>query len=133
MRDSRRVGEAEIAAALCLVYAEDHINWFSMMGYYDNDADFIAAVAERVGATNSVAFTAKMTRVVRRLVQYGVLVAQMHGTHKEYFGEPSKQMEYQMKAGKASLIQRGKTEHTMTAAGEVRFLLRHAYPQQEQA
>jgi hypothetical protein len=50
-------------------------------------------------------------------------------TQKEYVGEPAKQMDYGFaNRGKASLLTRGKTEHTGTPEWESGFLLRHAYP-----
>lgn len=132
LRDAKKVTEREIAVALVLELALSELPSFSMMGFYDDDAEFIDAVAERVSTPNNKAFTNKMTKVVRELVNCGVLVSRMGSTHKEYFGEPTKQKDYWLKPGKARLIQRGKTEHTMDSEGETDFLLRHAYPKATQ-
>lgn len=127
-RPVRQVSERDIACALVLEYAESGATSFALMGFYDDDAEFLGSLADRLGVPNTKAFTNKLTKVVRRLVNYGVLYAQMSGTNKEYFGEPEKQMNYTLKTSKAALIRRGKTEHTMEPEGEVAFLLRHAYP-----
>lgn len=130
-RKIRSVSEREIALALVLEFAESNAHSFSLMGFYDDDFDFIHDLAERLNVANDNSFKNKLTKVVRTLVNYNVLHSRMSGTHKEYFGEPSKQMDYWLRPGKAELIRRGKTEHTMTPEGEAAFLLRHAYPDPE--
>ncbi len=127
----RRISEREIAIALVLEYAETNCINFGLLGFYDDDAEFLKGLADRLGVPENQAFKNKLTRVVRRLVNYGVLHARMRGTAKEYYGEPDKQMSYWLKAGKAELILRGETEHTMSPENEVAFLLRHAYPEPE--
>jgi hypothetical protein len=127
-RDIRRVSEREIAIALVMEFAEGEWHDFSMMGFYDDDADFISTVAERLQVQNNRAFTNKMTRVVRRLVRYNVLHGLMMSTQKDYFGEPAKQKNYWLRPGKAVLIRHEPGDHWMGAMGETEFLLRYAYP-----
>lgn len=127
-RKIRSVSEREIAMALVLEFAESGLINFSLMGFYDDDFDFIQDVAERLNVANDTSFKNKLKKVVRTLVNYNVLHSQMSSTHKEYFGEPAKQMDYWLRPGKAELIRRGKTEHTMSPEDEAAFLLRHAYP-----
>lgn len=130
-RPARAVSEREIAIALVMEFAENDYGHFSMLGAYDNDAEFIDGVAERLDVKNDKAFTNKMTKVVRVLENYGVLIGRMISTHKEYIGEPTHQKNYWMQPGKVGLIRRGKTEHTFTPLGECEFLLRKAYPKPE--
>lgn len=128
----RRISEREIAMALVLEYAETHCISFSLMGFYDDDADFLQGLAVRLRVPNNKAFWAKLTRVVRKLVNYGVFHARMRGTAKEYIDEPAKQMTYWMRAGKDALLRREyKPGVTMGPEGEAAFLLRHAYPKDE--
>jgi len=125
----RAVSERDIAIALVLEFAESGLYCFSLLGFYDDDADFVSGLSNRIGVVDDKAFHNKLTKVVRRLVSYGVLYAQMRGTQKEYIGEPTKQMEYGFSnPGKANLLTRGKTDHTGTPEWEAEFLLRHAYP-----
>uniref|UniRef100_UPI000A6CF457 hypothetical protein n=1 Tax=Pseudomonas aeruginosa TaxID=287 RepID=UPI000A6CF457 len=70
LRPIRGVSEREIAIELVMEFAEGKYHDFSMMGFYDDDADFLREVAARLGVQNNKAFTSKMTRVVRRLVNY---------------------------------------------------------------
>lgn len=129
-RSMRSVTEREIAMALVLEYVETNCISFSLMGFYDDDADFLQGLAERLKVPNDTSFKNKLTRVVRRLVNYGVLYSRMSGTAKEYIDEPAKQMNYRLKNGKAELIrQERKPGVTMGPEGEVSFLLRHAYPE----
>lgn len=128
LRPIRGVSERELAIALVLEFALGMYNTFSMMGFYDDDADFLSEVASRLQVQNNKAFTSKMTRVVRRLVNYGVLYSRMMPTRKEYIGEPAKQTNYWLKPGKAELIRHEPGEHWMGALGETEFLLRRAYP-----
>ena len=127
-RLARHVSEREMAIALVLELAESGLSRFSLFGFYDDDADFLEDVADRLQAGLTKSFHNKLTKVVRCLVRYGVLHSEMRGTHKEYFGEPSKQMEYWLRPGKARLLTRGKTDCTMSPEDEAAFLLRHAYP-----
>lgn len=127
-RKIRNVSEREIALTLVLELAQSGLPSFSLMGFYDDDFEFIEGLADRLNVPFDKSFTNKLTKVVRTLVNYGVLYSRMAGTHKEYFGEPTKQMEYWLRPGKAELIRRGKSEVTMAPEDEVAFLLRHAYP-----
>lgn len=127
-RPIRGVSEREIAIALVMEFAEGEHHDFSMMGFYDDDADFLRAVASRLNVLNNKAFISKMTRVVRCLVNYGVLHSRMMSTQKEYIDEPAKQTNYWLKPGKANLIRHEPGVHWMGALGETEFLLRHAYP-----
>lgn len=124
----RNVSEREIAIALILEFVESEMPNFSLMGFYDDDFEFLNDLAERLQVAYNNAFVNKLRKVVRTLVNYNVLYARMAGTSKEYFGEPAKQMDYWLRPGKAELIRKGKTEHTMSPEDEVSFLLRHAYP-----
>jgi hypothetical protein len=130
-RTARQVSERELALALVLELAETPRHRFALLGFYDDDADFLQALANRVQVEWDKAFHNKITRVSRRLVNYGVLYSEMRGTYKEYIGEPSKQMEYWLLPGKANLLTRGQTDYTMSPEGEASFLLRHAYPAPE--
>lgn len=130
-RKIRLVPERAIAIGLLLEYADWDLSSFSLMGFYDDDFDFLVGVAKRLGVENDKAFINKLTRVVRRLVQYNVLYSKMRGTNKEYYGEPTKQMDYWPRPGKIELIRKGKTENTMSPEDECSFLLRHAYPEEE--
>ncbi|QBQ74808.1 hypothetical protein BcepSauron_428 [Burkholderia phage BcepSauron] len=127
-RPIRSVAEREIAMALVLEFAESGLPRFALMGFYDDDSDFMNDLADRLSVRYDNAFVRKLTKVVRRLVRYGVLYSEMRGTQKYYVGEPAKQMEYWLRPGKASLLTRGRTEYTMEPEGEAAFLLRHAYP-----
>lgn len=125
----RDVSERDIAVALVLELAEYGLRPFALLGFYDDDVDFLTNLSDRIGVANDKAFRSKLTRVVRKLVNHGVLYAKMRGTHKEYIGEPAKQMEYGfLKPGKAKLLTRGETDYTGTPEWEADFLLRHAYP-----
>lgn len=103
----------------------------SLMGFYDDDADFLDSLAKRLDTKDDAAFRNKLRRVARRLVQYGVLYTMMKGTGKEYLGEPAKTQIYWLKPGKAGLLTRGKSEVTMAPEDEAAFLLRHAYPAED--
>ncbi|ABO59865.1 hypothetical protein LA345_39985 (plasmid) [Burkholderia vietnamiensis] len=128
-RRIRGVSERDIALALVLEYAELEIASFSLMGFYDNDFEFLEGLSTRLSVPNDAAFLNKLRKVVRRLVNYGVLCARMSATAKEYVDEPAKQTNYMMKPGKAALIRRGETAVTMAPQEEAAFLLRHAYPE----
>lgn len=125
----RHIPDRDIAIALVLELAESGLHHFALLGFYDDDAEFLDGLAHRLGVEFSNQFVTKVKRVVRKLVQYGVLYGQMRGTHKEYIGEPTKQMEYGFaKPGKAGLLTRGETSCTGTPEWEAGFLLRYAYP-----
>lgn len=118
-----------MAIQLVLELAESGLLSFALLGFYDDDAEFLRGLAERLNATDDKAFQNKLRRVVRKLVSYGVLSAVMRGTHKEYLGEPSKQMEYSFaNPGKARLLTLGKTDYTGSPEWEAAFLLRRVYP-----
>ena len=128
-RTARQVSERELALALVLELAQVRPYRFALLGFYDDDAEYLLALANRIGVKWDKAFHNKVTKVTRRLVSYGVLHSEMRGTQKEYCGEPAKQMEYWLPPGKASLITRGKTEYTMSPEDEAAYLLRRAYPE----
>lgn len=129
LRRVRDVSEREIAIALVLEFAESGLHSFALLGFYDDDQDFLGDLANRLGVADDSVFRNKLTRVVRRLVSYGVLYAKMRGTHKEYVGEPAKQMAYGFSnPGKANLLTRGESDHTGTPEWEANFLLRRTYP-----
>lgn len=126
----RNVTERELALALVLELAESGAPYFAPYGYYDDDSDFLSSLAARLGVVEDKAFNAKLRRVARRLVNYGVLYGQMRGTLKEYFGEPTKQMEYGFKnPGKARHLTAPKSSALMGPEREAAFLIRHAYPE----
>lgn len=127
-RPIRAVPERDIALSLVLEFAQSEWGQFSLLGFYDHDADFIKTLAERLHVKNDLAFINKLRRVVRTLARYRVLHSRMSSTHKEYIDEPSKQMNYWLRPGKAELIRKGKTDYTMAPEDETAFLLRHAYP-----
>jgi len=127
-RSIKQVSESFLAEALILDLVDSRLPRFSLMGFYDDDREFLVGLAERLNIKFDVSFINKLRKVVRRLVSYGVLYSCMSGTAKEYVDEPAKQMNYTLKTGKAELIRRGKTEHTQEPEWEVAFLLRHAYP-----
>jgi hypothetical protein len=124
--------DRHFALALVRELAESEAPYFAPMGFYDDDHDFLEDLAKRAGEVRGRSFDARLRRVARRLVQYGVLVGQMRGTHKEYFGEPTKQMEYGFaKPGKAALLTRPRDHNCMGPEREAEFLIRHAYPKEE--
>lgn len=128
-RPIREVEEREIAMAVVLELASSGLREFSLMGFYDEDAEFLSDLAARLSVAEDKAFHAKLTRVVRRLVNYSVLYRSMRGTNKEYIDEPAKQMNYGfVNPGKYRLLTDGPTEHIRTPEWEAGFLLRHAYP-----
>lgn len=130
-RKIRQVSEREIAINLVMQFAEWDWVRFSMLGFYDDDIEFVDGLAERLGVIADKAYLAKVTKVVRRLENYGVLIGRMSSNHKEYIGEPAKQKSYWLEPGKARLIRKGQTDYTMTPLGETEFLLRRAYPKPE--
>ncbi len=71
-RQVRGASERDIAIALVLELAESVLHRFSLLGFYDNDQDFLGDLASRLGVADDRAFRNKLTRVVRRLVSYGV-------------------------------------------------------------
>jgi len=131
MRTIRQISEREIAIALVLELAEMQGHTFSLLGFYDDDCEFLTDLAERLKVPEDKSFRNKVLRVTRTLVAGRALTAQMRGTHKEYIGEPAKQMDYSLPVGKAGLLTRGRTECTMDPEGEASFLIRRAYPRPE--
>jgi hypothetical protein len=130
MKNIRNISERDIAIALILEFVDPVVNLhkFSLMGYYDQDLYFLDRLAGRLDVNEDKSFRNKLTKVVRNLVNHGVLYGEMVCTHKAAFGEPTKQMEYALPAGKVNLIRRGETEYTMSPEDEIDYLLRRAYP-----
>jgi len=122
----RMTSERDIAIAVLLELSTGR-NRFSLLGFYDDDADMISAIAERLGLEARKEFTNKLKKVVRVLVNYGVLARQRVSTHKEYFGEPTQQTEYILEAGRAHRMQ-GENKHYNSPEWEAAFILRRAYP-----
>jgi hypothetical protein len=122
----RRTSERDIAIAVLLELSTGR-HRFSLFGFYDDDADTISGVAERVGLEESTAFLNKLKKVVRILVSYDVLARQRVPTHKEYVGEPTQQTEYILEAGRAHRMQ-GANKHYHSPEWEAAFILRRAYP-----
>ena len=111
-RAPRAISEREIAIAAVLELAEHSVSCgtreFSLLGFYDDDAEYLKALRERLGVQGGTPFDRKLSKVVRHLVRHGVLYARMRGTHKEYLGEPAKQMNYGfVNPGKYALLRRG--------------------------
>ena len=134
-KTARQVTEREFAVALCLEFAEPSTVSFALHGFYDDDQEFLLALADRLGLPCNQPFIRKLTKVVRRLVNFGVFHSRMSRTAKEYIDEPAKINKYWMRNGKQDLIRAAADEaarerrHLMTPEGEVSFLLRHAYPE----
>jgi hypothetical protein len=131
-RPVRKVSEREIAIACVIELATQPPYKFSLLGFYDDDEDYLTALAERLGVPKpgtpgGNAFKNKLTKVVRRLVRFGVLRSQMSGTAKEYFGEPAKQMNYYLDPGRARRMRPGAKGYN-GPEWEAEFLLRNAYP-----
>ena len=105
-RTARQVSEREIALALVLELAQASPYRFALLGFYDDDSEYLLALANRIGVKWDTALQNKVTKVTRRLVNYGVLYSKMRGTLKEYSDEPTKQMEYWLPPGKANLMTR---------------------------
>ena len=57
---------------------------------YDDDSDFLSAVADQLGMTNvsCLDFTSRLQRVCRKLEKAGVLSGRLLNCHAEYLGEP---------------------------------------------
>ena len=127
-RKARQVSEREIALTLVLMLAQSNYKRFALQQFYDDDMEFIDDVRKELNIEFSKAWDNKLAKVVRRLVNYGVFESRMSSTQKEYVGEPAKQRDYWLPPGKRDLINRGQTDYTMTPEGEVKFLLRRAYP-----
>ena len=128
---SREISERDIAINLVIELAESGLSSFSLLGFYDDDCYFLSDLAERLNVIEDKSWKNKLTKVVRVLVNYGVLTARMNNNHKDHIGEPTKQMEYTLKVGKAQLLTRGKTEYTGDPEWEASFLLRNAYPKEQ--
>lgn len=133
LRTARQVSEREIAIALVLNMANlSGHQRIALMGFYDDDFEFLQELAAELKVEFKKPFFNKLTKVVRHLVNYGVLYSEMRGTHKEYLGEPNKQMEYWLRPGRARLMRQPyKPGVTLGPEGEASFLLRHAYPDPE--
>lgn len=127
-RTARMCTEREMAIALVLELANTRTNRFSLLGFYDEDLDVIAAVADKLNLADDRPFRNKLRRVCRRLVSYDALYSSRVCTQKEYIGEPEQQLDYVLLPGKARLLTRGRTDVTMEPEGEAAFLLRWAYP-----
>ena len=58
--------------------------------FYDDDSEFLSAVADRLGMTNmgGLEFTSRLQRVCRHLENCGILAGTLRNCHAEYIGEP---------------------------------------------
>lgn len=128
LKKPSQVSERDLAIALVLELAESHLDGFALLGAYDDDVEFLDALARRLGVAAGKPFLNKTTKVVRKLVNTGALCSSMWQTRSTVYGQPLRQMEYRLPPGKAALLTAGKTEHTMTPHGEAAFLVRAAYP-----
>lgn len=131
MKEIRQISKREIAINLVLELAESGAPYcFSPMGFYDNDSDFLSNLADRLEVKWDNKFINKLKVVARTLVNYGVLSSKMSGTAKEYVDEPSKQMNYFLRADKVGLLTREKSYYTYGPRGEAEYLLRYAFPEE---
>lgn len=131
----RNITEREIALKLVLLLAQrvqsSYFGFeFSLYAFYDNDIEFVQDLHEDLCVNECNASYAKINRVVRRLVNYGILKASTRSNHKEYLGEPTHQRNYSFaNNGKALLLTAGEIPGIRgTPEWEAEFLLRHAYP-----
>ena len=130
-RSVRSVSEREMAIALVLELAQHAPFVFSPMGFYDDDFEFMVALAERLNVQHDNKLKNKVVKVCRRLVNFGVLLAKISPTAKEYIDEPSRQQNYMLRPGKAHLLTGPERPGiTYGPQGEAQWLLRHAYPDQ---
>lgn len=128
-RKAREVTERECALQLVLELAATPTQTFAPLGFYDDDFEFMTALAERLNVTHDNAFKNKVVKVCRRLVNYGVLFAKITQTAKEYIDEPNRQQNYRLRPGKAHLLtQEARPGITYGPQGEAEWLLRYAYP-----
>ena len=91
---TRQLSERKIAVGLMVKLARMTPPVFSMLRFYDDDADFVNELLEQLGLPNNKASHNKLLKVARALVRVGALRSQMRGTAKEYLGEPAKQLNY---------------------------------------
>lgn len=90
----KRLTDYEFATTMLLEFVDSGLNSIAPCGAYDDDADFLGRVMDKVGESSVKKFTARVFRVCWKLAQCGAMYGRMYGTQKEYLGEPTKQMEY---------------------------------------
>lgn len=136
-RPAKAIPEREIALAVCLELAEGGTREFSLLGFYDDDAEYLDDLAKRLrvdwraGAPQK-AWMAKLRRVVQHLVRSGVLYASRRGTNKDYIGEPTQQTNYGfVNPGKYRSLTAPEGKGLWGPQKEAAWLLRHAYPDPE--
>ena len=88
MRMDGRKAAAAILQQLAL-HSQGNFS-FCCSFYYDDDSEFLSAVADRLGMVDvgCHAFTSRLQRVCRRLEQCGILAGSLRSCHAEYLGEP---------------------------------------------
>lgn len=128
-RKIRQISEREIAMALVLEYVKANRDDFSLSLIADDDLEFIASLAKRLQVEGDLPFKNKLTRVVRRLVNYSVLDTHTFAGQKFYLGIPNRETRYALRPGKADLLRSEFVPGvTLGGEGEAEFLLRRAYP-----
>lgn len=88
-----RLRDRDVAAAILKAFADSGEHSFAPSGYYDDDAEIVSDIENRLGTPTTIK-RRQLFRVCNRLCDIGVLWAEMRGTHKYYFGEPTKQREF---------------------------------------
>ena len=131
LRSPRQVSEREIAIALVIALAESGLPSFSLAGYYEDDEDFVHALAKRLNVESGKSFVNKVRKVTRRLVNADALIAERATNDRWYAGQSGGQMEYRLRPGKATLLTQAASDSTMGPEGEAAFLIRRAYPNPE--
>lgn len=131
LRTPRQVSEREIAMNLVIALAESGLSSFSLAGYYEDDEDFLHALAQRLNVENGKPLVNKLRKVARRLVNYEVLIAERVANDRWYAGQSGGQMEYRLRPGKATLLTQPQSDCTLGLEGEAAFLIRRAYSNPE--
>lgn len=133
-RLAREIPEREIALAVCLELAQGGTREFSLLGFYDDDIEYLDDLMKRLRVDGSPgapikAWRNKVRKVVQHLVKWNVLYASRRGTHKEYLGEPTQQTNYGfVNPGKYHSLNSPAENGRWGSYREAEFLLRHAYP-----
>lgn len=91
-----RVTDYQVAKVVLLTFANSGERHIAPMGYYDDDADLVGEIQNKCGLekVSCKAFSQRLFRVCNKLCHIGIFFGETRGTHKEYFGEPTKQREF---------------------------------------
>ncbi len=92
----KRTTDYQIAKEVMLTMVDLGMNYIAPGGYYDDDADLVDEIIKRcaLSDTSVKKNTARLFRVCNKLCHCGIFYGVVAGTHKEYFGEPTKQREF---------------------------------------